>query len=150
MEPFDNKKAAQVWQRVTGAPQPVRNEQELLTMIAEELTDSVTYAQLARHFQGKENALLRRLAEQEQAHAACLKGIYTLMTGSPPTVRSAEPVPEPLLQRLRRCYGREMHSLARYETHSTDPEYGQVFARLAAQEREHCHILLEIIGKAKK
>ena len=150
MEPFDQEKAARVWQRVRQDPPPPSQEADLLALITEERTDAATYLQLSRRFQGKESAALRKMFEQEQAHAACLKGIYTLITGSRPPVRAAEPAPEPLLQRLRRCYGREMHSLARYEARSADPEYGQVFARLAGQERDHCHMLLEVIGKTQK
>ena len=94
--------------------------------------------------------ILRRLSEQEQAHTACLKGIYTLITGSHPTVRTIAPSQDPPEMILRRCYGQEMHSLAQYEARSGDPEYGQVFARLAEQEREHCRIILELIGNLKR
>ena len=31
-----------------------------------------------------------------------------------------------------------------------DPEYGPVFSRLAAQEREHCLVVLEILGRLKQ
>ena len=51
---------------------------------------------------------------------------------------------------LRRCYGREMRCLAQYESRANDPEYGPVFTRLAAQEREHCMAVLELIGKLSK
>ena len=151
MNTFDNQKAAQVWQRVTASVQPVQNEQELLSMIADELAASAAYSRLARHFQGKENALLRHLAQQENAHAACLKGIYTLITGAKPTpLRPAETAPDSPLKALRHCYGREMRSLAQYEAHCADPEYGQIVSRLAAQEREHCHTILMIIGRMNK
>jgi len=43
-----------------------------------------------------------------------------------------------------------MRCLAQYEARANDPEYGPVFARLAAQEREHCMAVLELIGRAKK
>lgn len=150
MDVIDNKKAAQVWQRVTGSNHPVRDTQELLELIAEEWADASTYLHLSRHFQGKESGILRKMSEQEQAHTACLKGIYTLITGSAPKVRTLPPPQEPPLQVLRRCYGREMHCLAQYEAKSNDPEYGQVFARLADQEREHCRLILELIGNLKR
>ena len=150
MERIDNKKAAQVWQRVTGSNHPAGNTQELLELITEEWADASTYLHLSRHFQGKESGVLRKLSEQEQAHTACLKGIYTLVTGSAPKVRTIAPLQEPPLQTLHRCYGREMHCLAQYEARSTDPEYGAVFARLAGQEREHCRLILELIGNLKK
>ena len=65
-------------------------------------------------------------------------------------VKSAQPEladPEAL---LRRCYGREMQCLAKYEARSSDPEFGVVFARLAEQERRHCHMVLELLGHLKK
>ena len=81
---------------------------------------------------------------------ACLKGIYMLVTGTHPNARSAPPEREPLDRMLRKCYGREMQSLAQYEARSADPEYGPIFARLAAQEREHCRMLLEILGSLQE
>ena len=150
MDMIDNKKAAQVWQRVTGSSQPPRDTQALSELIAEEWADASTYLHLSRHFQGKESGILRKLSEQEQAHTACLKGIYTLITGSPPKVRTIAPPQEPPMQILRRCYGREMHCLAQYEARMNDPEYGQVFGKLAEQEREHCRLILELIGNLKR
>ena len=148
METIDKQKAARVWERVQG--RPVRDPGDLPALIAGEWSDAAIYLQLSRRFQGKESAALRRLYEQEQSHAACLKGIYTLLTGTQPAVPTVTPALENTEAALRRCYGREMQSLAAYEARSADPEYGQVFARLAQQEREHCHTLLTIIGSHKK
>lgn len=146
METYDPQKAARVWQRVHSGSADVKDSSSLLTLIAEEWTDSATYLQLSRRFQGKEAAILRRLFEEEQAHAACLKGIYTLITGEKPIVHTPPPVQENTELILRRCYGREMRALAQYEQRANDPEYGPVFARLAAQEKEHCHIVLQLLG----
>ena len=148
MNTIDPQKAARVWQRVQGAAQP--SDRELLTMISTEWTNATTYLQLSRQLSGKDSAALRRLYEAEQAHTACLKGIYTLITGTRPAVK-ATPLtgadPEAL---LRRCYGRQMQSLADYEARIEDKEYGPVFARLAEQEKDHCRTILEIIGNLKK
>lgn len=157
MESIDKEKAARVWQRVTApanahaAPAPdSRNLQELMSLIAQEWADATTYLHLSRRFQGKESGILRRLSEQEQAHTACLKGIYTLLTGSHPPVRTTPPSQDPPEAILRRCYGQEMHCLAQYEIRQKDPEFGPVFARLAEQEREHCRTILELLGNLKK
>lgn len=150
METVDPAKAARVWQRVKAENPTVRPEQGLLELIAQEWTDAATYLQLSRRFQGKESAMLRRMFEEEQAHTACLKGIYTLITGKRPTVPATSPTQGDPEQILRRCYGREMQCLARYEQRSGDPEYGQVFARLADQEREHCRLVLELLGNLSK
>ena len=148
MNTIDPEKAARVWERVQATNQP--KEQGLLGMIAREWTDATTYLQLSRRFQGKDSATLRRMYEEEQGHAACLKGIYTLITGTRPVVKAAPPAAQDPETVLRRCYGQEMQCLAEYETRSQDKEYGPVFARLAAQEREHCRMILELIGNLKK
>lgn len=145
MEKIDPAKAARVWQRVQEKPMEGR-EEGLQELIFEEWTDAATYLQLSRRFQGKKAAILRKLYQDEQSHAACLKGIYTLLTGNRPVVKNLPPQQGDAAQILRRCYGREMRCLARYESRSSDPEYGQVFARLAQQEREHCHLILELLG----
>lgn len=147
MDNYDAAKATRVWQRVQGAKPAVPEADGIPALIAGELEDSATYLYLAKRMGQKESQILRRLAEEEQSHGSCLKGIYRLMTGeqsSPviPPVRQ-----QPAEQILRRCYGKEMRCLAQYEARSADPEYGPVFARLAAQEREHCMTVLELIGR---
>ena len=150
MEHYDAAKATRVWQRVQSSQPNQPDIQGLSALIAEELEDAATYAQLAKRFGGKEGQTFRQLADTEYSHAACLKGIYALMTGEPinpviPPLRQ-----EPAERTLRRCYGREMRCLAQYECRSSDPEYGPVFARLAAKEREHCMTVLELLGRMKK
>ena len=150
METIDPAKAARVWQRVHAGTVAEGREQGLLELIAQEGADGAAYLLLQRHFQGKDSAMLRQMFEQEQAHAACLKGIYTLLTGKRPAVHSLPHKAEDPEALLRLCYRREMQCLAQYEARSADPEYGQVFARLAEQEREHCRRVLELLGKLKK
>ena len=146
MDNFDAAKATRVWQRVQ-ASQP--DTEGLPALIAGEMEDAAIYIQLAKRLGGKEGQSLRRMAETEQSHAACLKGIYTLITGEPINPRIPPLRQEPADQTLRRCYGREMRCLAQYEARANDPEYGQVFTRLAAQEREHCMAVLELLGRMK-
>ena len=150
MEKIDPVKAARVWERVQANTPVVSREQGLSELIAQEWTDAAVYLQLSRRFQGKESAALRRMYEDEQSHCACLKGIYTLLTGTHPAVKAVPPALGEPEQVLRQCYGREMRCLAQYEARSSDPEYGQVFARLADREREHCRMVLELLGKLQK
>ena len=78
---------------------------------------------------------------------ACLKGIYTLQGTGRPEVPAPQPMEKaPVSTMLRRCYGREMRCLARYEARVSDPEYGQIFARMAQQEKEPCRLILELLG----
>ena len=152
MQNYDPKKAAAVWQRVQGAQAqaPVfPDASTLLSWISQEQEDAVIYLYLSRHFPGKEGAALRQMAQQEQAHASCLRGIYVLLTGKKPALPTAPAPRENPKALLRRCYGREMQSLTQYKARTDDPQYGHIFTRLAAQEQEHCHILLGILGNLK-
>ncbi len=150
METYNSEKAARVWQRVHESTSPLDNAGQLPALIIGEWTDAVTYLQLSRRYQGREAQLLRRLFEEEQSHAACLKGIYTLLTGEQVNHPSPPPPQEPTEVILRRCYGREMQCLAAYEQRTSSPEYGPVFKRLAQQEWEHCRTILELLGKLKR
>lgn len=150
MENYDAVKATRVWQRVQASQQNQPDAQGLPALISEELEDAATYAQLAKRLGGRDGQTLRSLAENEHSHAACLKGIYTLMTGEPINPKIPPTRQEPAERTLRRCYGREMRCLAQYEARSGDPEYGPVFSRLAAREREHCMTVLELLGRIKR
>ncbi len=149
MNSYDPKKAAAVWQRVQGQTPAPPDTPSLLTLIAQEQEDAVTYLHLSRQFTGKDAAALRQMAYQEQSHGACLRGIYSLTSGKKPSLHTPPAPREQKQTLLRRCYGREMQSLAHYKSRADDPQYGHIFARLAAQEQEHCHILLGILGNLK-
>jgi len=146
MEKYDAQKAARVWQRVQAEQPRLAGASELQEMLEDEWLDGATYLLLAKQFQGSIREKLQKMGKDEQTHAACLRGIYTLTTGGHPTQKTKQVPPEAPHVILRRCYGREMRSLARYEAKSSDPQYGQVFLRLAEQEREHCKIILELLG----
>ena len=148
MNTIDQQKAARVWQRVQESkpaqkPDRLENLQEL---IMNEWIAAATYQQLARLLPQKEAAVLQRLSREEHGHGACLRGMYSLVTGEKCPVHNHQIGKEPVERTLRRCYGLEMRSLKEYEAKSSDPEYGHIFARLAEQEREHCMALLRVIG----
>lgn len=144
---MDNEKFAQVWQRVQASPEPAQGMPEL---IAREKEDAVIYLHLSRMLRGKDSTLLRQMFEQEQAHAACLKGIYRLSNDAMPEIRIPNIPKEAPEILLRRCYGREMRCLAAYEARASHPEYGPVFSRMAQQEQEHCRNILEILGRLQR
>ena len=85
MENFDSQKAARVWSRVQGHSAGL-DAQQLPELIAREQNDANTYFMLSRRMQGRDSVLLRQMAQQEQDHAACLKGLYVLITGTQPVV----------------------------------------------------------------
>ena len=155
MHTYDPQKAARVWQRVQNQTKAEEREQRdpvgsIRSMIMEERMSAAVYLQLSRQVPSREASVLQRLFREEQTHAACLRGIYTLITGEKPVVGAPTTVQEQPEITLRRCYAREMRTLKEYEARSADPEYGPVFARLAEQEREHCRAVLEVIGGLKK
>lgn len=148
MYDYDPEKAVRVWQRVQGGQQMPSGELSLCLpgMIAQAWEDAAAYLYLSRRFQGAQSAMLRQMSQQRQSHAACLRGMYSQITGQRLTVQTPRPPQEPAANLLRRCYSRARHSLSEYEARSTDSEYGPVFARLADQTREHCKNVLEVLG----
>lgn len=148
MNQIDRQKAARVWQRVQESkPEPKAGRiDNLQALIMNEWTAAATYQQLARRLPPKEAAVLQRLSREEHGHGACLRGMYSLMTGEKCPVHTPQLPEEPAERTLRRCYGLEMRSLKEYEAKAGDPEYGHVFAKIAEQEREHCVALLGVIG----
>ena len=150
METLDPNVAERVWQRVYNRDTSQDLAAALLGMITAERNDGAVYLQLSRKYQGRESAMLRRLFEEEQSHTACLKGIYMLLTGQKPAIQALKPASESIETTLRKCYGREMRCLAQYEARQTDAQYGHIFRKLAQQEQEHCHRILEILGVLAK
>lgn len=150
METIDTEMAQRVWQRVTNTVPPPAASPDLQMLIEEELADAAIYLHLSRLFDSRHSRILRQMHQQEQAHAACLKGIYRMMTGHRPIPRIPKPEREKPILTLRRCYERELRCLSQYEARSADPQYGQAFARMARQEQEHCRILLELLGRLEK
>ena len=146
MENYDPKTAAQVWQRVLGTDPAPPPQTDLTSLIAGEMADEAAYLTLSRKLRGQQSDLLRQMARQAQTHSACLRGIHRLRTGTAPQVRVPEPSDAPPEQLLRRCYSRKTQNAAQYEARSSDREFGEVFAGLARQEREHCRIILELLG----
>ena len=153
MNAYDPEMAARVWQRVQGkvpAPDSVPAVQGLQMLIAEEWSDAAAYLNLSRRFQGRDSNLLRRLSEESQSQAACLRGIHTMAAGKSPVIHTPPPAQESAETLLRRCYSRELGRFHEYEARSNDSGFGPVFARLAAQTREHCARLLELLGRLKE
>lgn len=153
MNGFDQQKAARVWQRVQQA-QPQGKQpghlEELPELMMNEWEAAAAYRQLARQFQGKEGETYQSLARREQKHAACLRGMHSLITGEKYPLQKLQSVKEPPERILRRCYGIHLRARKAYESHAEDPEYGPVFAELARQERELCVTVLELLGKPER
>ena len=150
MKNYDPKTAARVWDRVQNAAVPLGDSQMILNLITEEAVDAATYLQLSKRLPMPAAAAMKQLAQQEQAHITCLKGIYTMITGEKAKFLPPKVADDPPDIVLRRCYGREMRALAHYEAQQSDPQYGHVYRAMVRQEQEHCHKLLEILGMLNK
>ena len=138
----------ELWQRVCPGKEALPRDpaQGLPGLIAAEATDAAAYLQLCRCFKGNQSAMLRQMYQQAQSNMACLRGLYTLITGKQPSARGCEPEAGTPAQMLRRCYGNKMKLLAQYERRLDDREYGRVYERLAQQTQNHLRFLLEILG----
>ena len=133
-----------IWQRVKGETPPAT--EGLPGLAASALARANLYSALARQVQGPSRTILQKLQEGEQLCARCLKGIFRMATGN--RMQTA-PVPFPgenMETALRKCYGQTLKILVNFEKRIYDPEYGPVFAMLAAKMREHCCGLTELLG----
>ena len=149
MNTYDPKKAQRVWDRVQGnrEPEQPKPEMTLQAMIMNEWIAAATCLALARQVPPREMCVLQRLAREDQGHGACLKGIYTMVTDQEPVIKAPPITAGTPVLTLKKCYASLLKTLQEYERWSSDPEYGPVFQRLADQEREHCRLVLELIGR---
>ena len=153
MKETDVQKEVRVWQRVRQEPQTAAAPQvseNLQGLIMEQMQVSAAYLQLSHRTGGVEATTLMRLARQSRSQAACLKGLHLLVTEEASEARIIPVQKGTMEAMLRRCYGQELRLMKAYEKHSTDPEYGPVFERMAQRAREHCCLILELVGGCVK
>ena len=137
-----------VWKRVRGEEQP--SAVSVQSLMAAEQDEAAVHLMLSRQMQGKEKALLRRMFEEDRCHAAMLRGMNELMTGKRLAARTAPPTPQTPETTLRKSYARKLQALSEYESRCADGEYGAVFSKMAQQEKEHCAMILEILGSLQR
>ena len=147
MANYDKQMADRVWKRVQGEREEEKRDLNLKGLILSAQMASATYQQLSRQLGQREGPTLQRLAREEQAHSACLKGICLLVEGRQPVGKQPQITRESPELMLRRAYAGELKSLGALEALSGHPEYGHIFADLAAREREHSRTVLEILGR---
>lgn len=146
METFDPRKTQQIWQRVydTGAHAP--DLCALIPLISQEEADGACCTRLSKRLGGRGNTLLK-LAMQYRNNASVLRGICSILSEGSPEVAFPPPREESPLIALKKCYVNSLGRIRQYETLSENRDYGQVFHALAANTREQCVTLLELIGK---
>ena len=133
-----------IWQRVHGETPPVTDG--LPGLVAGCLARAALYGTLSRQMQGPGRSILQKLQENEQRCARCMKGLYRMVTGNRMQPAAVPLSGENTETALRKCYGQTLTAIAALESRAYDPEYGPVFAHLAAKKREHCCALAELLG----
>lgn len=149
MQVYDAQKTAQIWQRVRGAENQASPLHGLNALLTQAATEADAYQKLSMRFTGSDRTTLHKMAREAASHTACLKGICALVRGAPPSVQIPPEAKESPEITLRKYYRIALQSLGEFEARSTDIEYGQVFAQMAAVKRIHCMRLLELLGRCK-
>lgn len=135
MDKIDPKMAARVWDRVQAPPKNGLEANALLPMIREEWLDALVLKHLGQS------------TERVQENAACLKGIYRILTGGLPQMSAPQWKQEKPAVLLRQSFTRRMQLFFQYEKLQHDPRFGPVFGRLAAVSQVQACKVLEILGK---
>ena len=135
MDRIDPQMAARVWDRVQASPKPGVEANLLLPLIREEWLDAL----ILKH--------LGQSSERPMENAACLKGIYRILSGGLPRISAPQWKQESPQTLLRQSFERRMKLFSQYEKLQTDPRFGVVFGRLAAASQAQACKVLEILGK---
>ena len=135
MDKIDPKTAARVWERVQAPPKQSLDANRLLPLIREEWLDLL----ICKH--------LGLSTERIQENAACLKGIYRILTGSLPRITQPQWKQEKAPILLRQSLDRRMGLLSQYEALQADLRFGPIFSRLAAGSLVQGCKILENLGK---
>ena len=149
MDNYDAELAARVWQRVRGEPPAEAGPGNLRFLIAAEEAAAAAYSRLLRRMPGKA-ALLRRMAEDSRRHGTWLRGICRLTGEGIPGRVPQKPRQETAVSALRKCYGQNLKTAGEYDARADDPEYGHAFAAMAEKKREHCRLILELLGELQQ
>ncbi|MDD6678468.1 MAG: hypothetical protein PUF71_03675 [Firmicutes bacterium] len=103
------------------------------------------YARLARRIPRHQQTLLT-LRKENREYAACLRGIYRLLSGNPPRI-SDPAVPDiPMDSALLRCFSRELQCAAGYRRRQDHPEFSGVFSQMLREKDRHGFLLLQVLG----
>jgi len=135
---------SQVWQRVFQSPEQPPSDLRPLRMAVAELT--ACYRHLSQTLTGPGRELAKRLWEEEQASAACLKGLAFLSGSGAEVLKIWDPPKEPPKKLLVKCYHKSHRCMVDCMGRSAEAEYGTVFRHLSDREAHHCAILAQLLG----
>lgn len=146
MENGDKNVERQVWQRVFAQPQTKPEQDDLRMLTLSSMEAAGAYRYLAGTLTGKSRDLARRLWEEEQETAACLRGLHHLSGGGKERPKGMPAVKDSPEKALEKCYHRARRAVTEYTARTVDPEFGSVFRKLADREETHCAQIAQLLG----
>ena len=146
MDQIDPAQAQRVWQRVKSGDAASAEVRALPRLLALESEAWYTYTYLAKNTPLRDSRLLAQLRDQSQSQFHALAGLHLLTTGSRPPQN-----PQPNLRGnaeglLRLCWRNRQQALALLEKAQVPPEFAFLLPLLRDRTREHCRMLLELLG----
>ncbi len=144
MPQFDNRKAAQVWQRVHAAPEAPQQEAGRILALIPDL-QSCTLA-CASH---------KELSAAFHKQTAALRGIYALLSGEPSSSVGRPPVGRRnpahsgsslSSATLRKCYASQLNALSEYQALCAGAEFGPALQALIPLAQSTCLDILALLG----
>ena len=132
---MEENRENQVWQRVLA-----RQEREAVDTLQQLMREAESLAAVYRR---NPHPLAKRLQEGEQANAASLRGIALLSGEKLEEVKLWEPAGKP---DLRRCWHRTRRCQAEYTARALDPEFGEVYRKMAEREADHLALIAQLLG----
>lgn len=148
MKKFDPNRELQIWQRVTGGPQPGNGDIRPLLLAAVE--NAAVLRHLTGLLTGKTRERMKSLQEGAQRSVEALKGVQKML-GHPAGDLQPPLIPkEPPRRLLEKSFHRTLRLMTEYSARALDPEYGVVYQALADRERKAAAVLAEVIGGLEK
>lgn len=141
-QPFDNKRAAQVWQRVHAQPGAPGQEAARVLALIPQLHQC---AGLCRQISGA-SGTLQQLSRDLAAQTAALSGIYSLMTGEKPALPPVKVRSRARDAALRACYTQQLRCLTEYQALCGLSDFSAAFQAMAELGQQVCFRLLQLLG----
>ena len=140
---MDEKREAEVWQRVAAQPRGGGVPEGLFR---ESASLAAGYRRLAGTLTGRGQELARQLTGEEEAIAACLRGILLLSGGTGEQIKHWESAGGNRNRLLQSWYHRTRRCREAYMARSLEPDFGEVYRQLADRAARQCSRLAELLG----
>lgn len=146
MEERNSYQEQEVWQRVFAPPRNSAGE-DLRRLQLEAMELAAAYRHLSGTMAGRSREKVRGLYRGAKDNVACLQGLGRL-SGAGSGKTKTMPVPNMAAEKLLElCYHKTRRTMTEYTARSMEPEFGEVFRKMAQREGEHCVVLAELLGE---